>query len=365
MKSADAALVLLARHVIGVSEAGALRDLGSEVLADAAAQLGTAEIAGGVVEGVFGGAPGHPDGGAASAVVYAVGGVEARSVGLHSAQAPEEALEEEIEASLGRSLDERDLVLLLAEATRVNVRRLLAGIEVDPRPPALVGVGAAAPLLGGGHVAVDVAALVIRSAGVPRIAISQGCRPVSPPLEVTAAEGHWILEIDHRPALRSYREVARDPLSADLRRAAQRIVVGLPTLPTGSAAGDTRNAFRDGLYTARSITGFDERRGAFAISEALRPGADIALLLRDGALARDELKRALDGCSAEAAFYLSCEGRGSALFGHEGLEEGYVGAALAPTPWVGMRGALQVAPLAGAPRLLQYAGVLALLEPKA
>ena len=45
--------------------------------------------------------------------------------------------------------------------------------------------------------------------------------------------------------------------------------------------------------------------------------------------------------------------------------EGYVDNALAPTPWVGMRGALQIAPLAGAPRLLQYAGVLALLEPKA
>ena len=62
---------------------------------------------------------------------------------------------------------------------------------------------------------------------------------------------------------------------------------------------------------------FDERRGAFAISDTLRPGAEIALLLRDGALARDELKCALDGCHAQAAFYLSCAGRGAELFGHE------------------------------------------------
>ena len=187
-------------------------------------------------------------------------------------------------------------------------------------------------------------------------------------MRVTASEGHWIYEIDDRPALRSYREVARDPLSADLRRAAQRIVVGMPALPAGtgtSSPDEVANAFRNGQYAARSITGFDERRGAFAISEPLRPGTDIALLLRDGALARDELKRALDGCDAEAAFYLTCEGRGADLFGHDGLEEGYVDTALAPTPWVGMRGALQIAPLAGAPRLLQYAGVLALLEPKA
>jgi small ligand-binding sensory domain FIST len=359
-------LVLMPRAVFGARSGAERSDLGGEVLAEAAAQLGTPEIVGAVVEASFGAGASALAGLNPSAVVYAMAGVEARSVGLHSAQAPEEALEEEIEASLGRSLDERDLVLLFAEPTRVNIRRLLAGIEIEPTPPALVGIGATDPLLGGGHVAVEVAALVIRSSRAPRIEISQACRPVSSLLQVTAAEGHWIYEIDDRPALRTYREVARDPLSADLRRAAQRIVVGLPMLPAGAnSAGDASSAFADGRFAARSITGFDEIRGAFAISEPLRPGADIALLLRDGALARDELKQALDGCNAAAAFYLSCAGRGAALFGHEGLEEGYVDAALSPTPWVGMRGALQIAPLAGAPRLLQYAGVLALLEPKA
>ncbi len=366
IQSADAALLLLSRSVLGGVEAARRSDLASELLAEAAAQLGTPEVVGAVVEGAFGSGAASESGAIAPRlVVYALAGVEATSVGVHAARAPEEALEEEIEASLGRSLDERDLVLLLAEPTRVNVRRLLAGIEADPVPPPLVGVGASDPLLGGGHVAVDVAALVMRTASPPRIEISQGCRPVSAPLRVTASEGHWIYEIDDRPALRSYREIARDPLSADLRRAAQRIVVGLPALPGGRVPPDAADAFRNGHYAARSITGFDERRGAFALSEPLRPGVEIALLLRDGALARDALKRALDGCNAEAAFYLSCEGRGAGLFGHAGLEEGYVDAGLSPTPWVGMRGALQIAPLAGAPRLLQYAGVLALLEPKA
>ncbi len=374
LERADAALVLLARGASSAAGDAARSDLGGELLAEAASQLGTPEIVGAEVQSVFGGVGGvggvggELGGGGAPprAAVFALAGIEARSIGIHAADAPEEALEEEIEASLGRSLDERDLVLLFAEATRVNLRRLLSGVEVEPAPPALVGVGAGDPLLGGGHVAVEVAALVLRADTPPRIAISQGCRPVTPTLRVTASAGHWIHEIDDRPALRVYREVARDPLSADLRRAGQRLVVGLPALSAGPAVGgDAASAFRAGHFLARSVTGFDEQRGSLAISDALRPGAEIALLLRDGALARDELKRALDGSRAEAAFYLSCEGRGAGLFDHEGLEEGYVGGALSPAPWVGLRGALQVAPLAGAPRLLQYAGVLALLEPKA
>jgi small ligand-binding sensory domain FIST len=123
-------------------------------------------------------------------------------------------------------------------------------------------------------------------------------------------------------------------------------------------------------YVARSLAGFAPERRAFALVEELRPGARIRLALRDADLAREDLKRALDGMrsgppargqGAALGLYLSCSGRGRGLFRHAGLETAYVAQALEPAPVGGMFGAFQFGPVAGATELLTYAGVLALL----
>jgi len=199
--------------------------------------------------------------------------------------------------------------------------------------------------------------------------LSQGCRPITETLRVTRAEGHWILELDGRPALDVYREVARQPLAADLRRAADRLVVALPR-PRSPEERRAQPGEPAG-YVARNLAGFAPERRAFALVEELRPGACIRLALRDADLAREDLKRALDGmrsgeqpdCGQGAALglYLSCSGRGRGLFRHAGLETAYVAQALEPAPVGGMFGAFQFGPVAGSTELLTYAGVLALL----
>jgi small ligand-binding sensory domain FIST len=208
--------------------------------------------------------------------------------------------------------------------------------------------------------------------------LSQGCRPITETLCVTRVEGHWILELDGRPALDVYREVAREPLAADLRRAAERLLVALPrprSPAAGAAAGAAMGAPRGHAsdYVVRSLAGFAPERRAFAVAEELRPGAPIRLALRDADLAREDLKLALDGLRstpgperAAAAgpaigLYLSCSGRGRGLFRHAGLETAYVARALSPAPLGGMFGAFQFGPVAGATELLTYAGVLALI----
>src|SRR5262249_12642530 len=168
-----------------------------------------------------------------------------------------------------------------------------------------------------------------------------------------------------------YREVARDPLAADLRRAAERLVVALPRprspeerrAPPGEAA----------RYVARHLARFAPERSAFALVGELPPRASLRPAPRDADLAREDLKRALDGMTSGPAarqaygqgaalgLYLSCSGRGRGLFRHAGLETAYVAQALEPAPVGGMFGAFQFGPVAGSTELLTYAGVAALL----
>ena len=70
--------------------------------------------------------------------------------------------------------------------------------------------------------------MVLRASRPPRIGVTQACRPITELLRVTRTQGHWILGLDGRPALDVYREVAREPLPTDLRRAAAFLLVAIP-----------------------------------------------------------------------------------------------------------------------------------------
>ena len=127
--------------------------------------------------------------------------------------------------------------------------------------------------------------------GAPRVGVTQACRPASELLTVTRAQGHWILELDGRPALDVYREVARGPLAEDLRRAAAFVLAALPRDPAAPLA--------PGGYLVRNVAGFAVAERALAIPEPLAVGDRIAFVQRDPAAAREDLKAML-GAAARA-----------------------------------------------------------------
>jgi small ligand-binding sensory domain FIST len=185
--------------------------------------------------------------------------------------------------------------------------------------------------------------------------VAQSCLPATDLLRVTRARGHWIQELDGRPALQVFREVARDPLAVDLRRAARFVMAALP--------GEDR--LEPGSYAVRNIVGFDTEQEAFAVAERLAPGDALALAVREPEAARADLKRVVAGLAQPGpalALYFDCLARGAALFGHDGLEAGYLAAGLEPAPMLGVMGSLEIGPVAGRPELLTYTGVLALLD---
>ncbi|NNL68201.1 MAG: hypothetical protein HKP30_18265, partial [Myxococcales bacterium] len=209
--------------------------------------------------------------------------------------------------------------------------------------------------------------MVIRGAhapGAPRIGVTQACRPVTPPHQVTRCDGHWVLEIDGRPALDLFREVARGPLAKDLRRAASYVLVALPD------PADPETSLREGNYRVRNVAGFSDAaregsngRAGFALAEPVRSGDRLAFVLREPHGARDDLKRmlgALPPAGADFGIFLDCCARGAALFDVPGLEAAYLQEALGSLPLVGMLGAYEIGPVRGRTELLTYTGVLAL-----
>jgi len=338
----------------------------SILLETAVAALGTPAVVGGSADGlvVAGAAGGAFE--ASGVAVLALSGLQAEPLLLAGVAGRERGAGAEILAMVGGTASDRDLVVVLPDALAIDAAALVAGLRDALGPALLTGAGATPgrgtpPLqwCGDEVASGSVAALVLRGARPPRVGVTQSCQPVGEPCSVTRAEGHWVLELDGRPALDVYREVARGPLAADLRRAAAFLLVALPRGPEAP--------LKPGSYLVRHVAGFDEARRAFALPEPVAKGRRVGFVLRDPAAAREDLAAMLAGVAvspgcAAAGLYLDCCARGASLFGVAGLEAGYLERALPGVPVVGMLGGFEIGPIAGTPELLTYTGVLALLD---
>lgn len=324
--------------------------------------LGTDRVVGASAHGVLGAGAEH-EGGRAVAVL-ACAGVEAHPFLATDPHGEEAAACEEIAARLGSDPRPEDLVVVLPDPRTFDAGAFLPRLSERLAPARIVGAGAGDPLAGeplqwcGRSVASGgIAGMVLRGRRPPRIGVTQACRPVTPLLTVTRARGHWIEELDGRPALEVYREVARGPLAADLRRAASFLLVALPV------AGEPE--LTPGSYLVRHVMGFETDANAFAVPTRMRPGSRLALALREPESAREDLKEMLAGLAdREPAFglYFDCCARGAGFFGVPGLEAAYLEGSLGGAPIAGMFGSCEIGPIGTATELLTYTGVLALVD---
>jgi small ligand-binding sensory domain FIST len=337
---ADAALVFATSpHDPARSAAGVREVLGARSVVSVVGHA----VAAGETEAAAGGA----------VAVLALAGVEAAAFGVAGGAGIEETIGAEVESLLGRSTRAEDLVVVFADPLAVDAGRLVESLA-ELAPARVVGAGAmldrpGGPLLAIGDRAVapgGIAGIVLTLATPARVATSPGCRRFGEPRTVTRVEGHWVLEIDGKPALDVYAEAARAPLAADLRRASERVLAALPR-----GAG--------GAWVARRLSGFAPDRRAFALPEPPRVGSALWFALRDADLAREDLRAALaQATPARAALYLAASDRGESLFAHAGLEAAIVAREVAPAPVAGLFGSFEIAPLGGAPAQLAHAAVV-------
>lgn len=196
--------------------------------------------------------------------------------------------------------------------------------------------------------------------------VTQGCHPVGPTREVTAAERNLVLGLDGAPAL--------PMLLADLQISLVRPDLAVPvlqeTLVGLTDAGDQAKG-RGGEFGAdtrvRHLIGLDVHREGVALGDLVEPGMQLSFcrrnvdaarrdLLRICAELRDELEGELPGerRAIRGAVYISCTGRGGAHFGAASAELQLVRQALGEVPLVGFFAAGEIA----RHHLYGYTGVL-------
>jgi small ligand-binding sensory domain FIST len=217
--------------------------------------------------------------------------------------------------------------------------------------------------------------------------VTQGCQPIAPVREITAAETNVVTELDGEPALEV---LMRDlGVSMDEPRAAlakvRATLVGLMSQADVADGGMVNRAGNFGSDTrVRHIIGLDPARQGVAIADMVEPGMSLAFCQRNASAARADLVRicaeireelepqemplstasALGAPEAESAphparriagaVYVSCAGRGGPHFGAPSAELQIVRRALGDVPLVGFFAGGEIA----RHHLYGYTGVL-------
>lgn len=156
--------------------------------------------------------------------------------------------------------------------------------------------------------------------------VSQGCRPIGPPLVVTACKKQLLLGLAGRPALEVLAEIVAS-LSEH-----ERDLLKTRGLFLGRAVSEYKERFGRGDFLIRNVIGIDKRAGiiagagegrggggAIAVAELLRIGQTVQFHVRDERTADEDLALLLDGQKLHdpplGSLLFTCNGRGKELFG--------------------------------------------------
>jgi len=136
--------------------------------------------------------------------------------------------------------------------------------------------------------------------------VSQGCRPVGPPMTITAAAGNRIVGLAGLPAFEKVRQVLSSLPVPEQAMASAGLHLGI--------AADEYAEDHD--FLVRGILGAEGE--SLVVGGLVEAGQTVQLQVRDSEAADGDLRAALARCPGQpgsGALLFSCNGRGSALFG--------------------------------------------------
>jgi small ligand-binding sensory domain FIST len=118
------------------------------------------------------------------------------------------------------------------------------------------------------------------------IAVSQGCRPIGPPMTVTKAEENMLVELAGMPAYRQLRQIlaALPPHEQAL---------ALRGLHLGVAMNESAATHERGDFLIRGVLGADERTGAVVVGDTVDVGTTVRFQIRDATAADEDLSELL------------------------------------------------------------------------
>jgi len=350
------------------------------VIQDLCKALGTAQIAGGAAVGVI------------SKDVLGSSGYEL-SVAAFSDLFPEPTLflekglkKNEIEAGerLGNRLREvtrdEDTVLLFYDSIKSGPppvlhvgSYLVEGIYrgLQGRNLKLVGGGTASDLhmsdsyifAGGKVLKHAVAAVVLPSQLDCHTKIMHGCVPVSSFMEITKIDGAVLYELNNHPALEVLMEMLdskRVPSVADHMSL---------SLTIGEKQGDPFGPYDESAYVNRLILTGNPEDGSVVLFEAdFKAGSKVQIMSRDHKLMLQSVEKGthlvletMKDFHPFFALYIDCAGRCNAFSGGEVEEASIVRDMIGSSiPLLGFYSGVEIAPLLGRSRPLDWTGVLTL-----
>ncbi|MDR1044853.1 MAG: FIST C-terminal domain-containing protein [Candidatus Adiutrix sp.] len=205
-------------------------------------------------------------------------------------------------------------------------------------------------------------ALALAFSGNLRIdhVIMHGCRPATAYYTVTRADQQTILEINHRPAL----EFIRDILGPELPPEAYPFF-----LIFGINRGDKWGRFDEESYASRLCLAIDpERSGIVMFEPDMVAGTEFQVMYRSLDLSYmppkiEQIFEGLKGRRPVLATYIDCAGRAAAYAGAD-LEDALVVQKTVDgrAPLMGLYTGVEIAPVDGRPRGLDWTGVFSLFS---
>lgn len=244
--------------------------------------------------------------------------------------------------------------------------------DVNPTVPLVGGLGGGgiAPgqnILFAGSDAKNSGAVVCTIEGATRLvpAVSQGCRPVGPPLVATKVEGNVVLEFRGQPAAKVMFEVLESLSEADRRLFQAGAFIG-------RAVDAAKSKFSSGDFLVRNVMGLDPQRHAVAIADdGLRTGTTLQLMVRDATSASEELDAMLEVAGLASAgealggLLFTCGGRGQGMFGRPHHDAAAIERSFGPGfPVAGFAAAGEIGPIGGRSFLHGFSASVALLAPR-
>jgi small ligand-binding sensory domain FIST len=212
-----------------------------------------------------------------------------------------------------------------------------------------------------------VVAIALPSMWQSQTTIMHGCLPVSSFLEITRIDGPVVYEFDGRPALQVLQEMISpepDPSFPD----------NLSLMITlGEKHGNLFAPYDEANYVNRLIISANPADSSVTLFEAdFQVGTKVQIMARDNQLMLEsvrqrtqELLTSMGSQKPIFALYIDCAGRTSAFSGAEIEEAAILQVELGPDiPLFGFYSGVEIAPLLGRSRPLDWTGVLTLFTLK-
>lgn len=194
------------------------------------------------------------------------------------------------------------------------------------------------------------------------VIVSQGCRPIGPPLKVTAAARNIMLSLEGDVPLAQLEEIVEDlePDERDLLQGG--LFVGR------AVSTDIENLGR-GDYLIRGVIGADQEQGAIAVGDNLEAGDVIQFHLRDAITAKEDLEMLLIPQMfrepPSGGLLFTCNGRGLHLYDHPNGDISVIQKNLGDVHLAGLFCAGEIGPIGGKSYLHGHTASLVLFRPAA